>query len=340
MKVTCFCTLDTGLFALESALNLGVKINRVIGLNPKSVIDQNKVSGFIDISSFCKKHKLDFKYVDDYSLKTIDPKSILKNVDLIWVLGWQRLLPSSFISYPKIATLGSHGSCDGIVKGRGRSPQNWALIMGKKKFKVSMFKISDGIDNGNIILTKDIKYTKFDNIIHSYIKVGLSIANCLHKIVNNPNLIKKAKKQKGKAEYFPKRIPEDGFIDWSMSAVDIFNQIKSLSRPYPIARSIINKEMIFINKASYIENSLDNSHGKILYFFSNGEILVSCGIGTLIIEDYQIKNKKFISLGSFFKSVSMKKTVKKIVKRFEKDFPKKNINRSLLLFWKKGGLIK
>jgi methionyl-tRNA formyltransferase len=338
MKVTCFCTLDTGLFALEMALNLGIKINRVIGLNPKSVSDPDKVSGFIDISLFCKKNKLDFKFVDDYTLKSLNPKSILKKTDIIWVLGWQRLLPSSFVSFPKIATIGSHGSCDGIVKGRGRSPQNWALMMGKKKFKISIFKISDGIDNGNIILTKEIKYTKFDNIIHSYIKVGLSIANCLNKIVNNPDLIKRAKKQKGKVEYFPRRTPDDGFIDWSMSAIDICNQIRALSAPYPQARSIINGEIILINRASYIENSLFERPGKILKFFSNGNIFTSCGKGTLIIEDYQIKNRKLISEGSFFKSISMKKTVNKIIKRFKKDFLDKNINKSLLFFWSQRGL--
>ena len=340
MKVTCLCTLDISFIAIKLALNLGIKINRVIGLNPKSVKNYDKISGFVDVSSFCKKNKLDFKYVDDYSLKTVDPKSILKNPDLVWVLGWQRLLPSSFVNFPKIATIGSHGSCDGILKGRGRSPQNWALIMGKKNFKISMFKITDGIDNGDIILTENLQYTKFDTIFHSYLKVGSHIASCIKKIVNNPVLIKKAKKQKGKPEYFPKRIPEDGFIDWSMSAVDIFNQVKSLSKPYPNARSIVNGEIILINKASYIENSLDKSHGKILYFFSNGEILVSCGKGTLILEDYKIKNKKLISVGSFLMSISMKKTIKKIIKRFEKDFPNKNINRSLLLFWNKRGLIK
>ncbi len=36
----------------------------------------------------------------------------------------------------------------------------------------------------------------------------------------------------------------------------------------------------------------------------------------------------------------MKKTVRKIIKRFEKDFPKKNINKSLLNFWNKRSLIK
>ena len=48
-----------------------------------------------------------------------------------------------------------HMVVDGILKGRGRSPQNWALLMGEKKFFISLFKISNGVDNGSIIITKN-----------------------------------------------------------------------------------------------------------------------------------------------------------------------------------------
>jgi len=335
MKIICFCTLYTGLLSLDLALKLGVKIERVIGLNPKSVNDLDKISGFIDITSFCKKNKLDFKLVDDYSLKSESPSYVLKKNDLIWITGWQRLLPQSFIKYPNVGVVGSHGSCDGILKGRGRSPQNWSLLMGKKKFKISMFKITKNIDSGKVIITKEFKYNQNDNIFHSYLKVSKFNADSIHQITINPNLIKKSKKQNGKPQYFPKRIPEDGFIDWSMSAIDIFNQIKSLSKPYPNARTLIKNEIMFINKASSLDIQFDKGYGKILHLYSNGYILVSCGKGSLLIEDYIIKNKKLITINSLFKSVPMKGTVNKIIKRFKQDFPNKKINSSLLSFWRK-----
>jgi hypothetical protein len=55
MNITCFCTLESGLLTIKLALNLGIKIQRVIGLNPKVIKNFNKVSGFVDISSFCKR---------------------------------------------------------------------------------------------------------------------------------------------------------------------------------------------------------------------------------------------------------------------------------------------
>ena len=107
-----------------------------------------------------------------------------------------------------------------------------------------------------------------------------------------------------------------------MSAIDIYNQIRSLSYPYPNARSIINGEKILINKASFINYSFDKVMEKY-YIFENGHVLVSCGKGSLILEDYKINNRKLISIGYSFKSFSMKKIVKGIIKRFQKDFPEK-----------------
>ena len=92
---------------------------------------------------------------------------------------------------------------------------------------------------------------------------------------------------------------------------------------------------MLINKASNLDIQFDRSHGKIIHLYLNGFILVSCGKGSLLIEDYIIKNKKLITTSSFFKSVPMKRTVNNIIKRFKQDFPNKKINSSLLSFWQK-----
>ena len=75
-------------------------------------------------------------------------------------------------------TLGVHGSCDGILKGRGRSPQNWALLMGKTSFDLSIFKISKGVDSGAILATKKVYLDDKDSIFDSYLKCSLTSAGC------------------------------------------------------------------------------------------------------------------------------------------------------------------
>ena len=104
--------------------------------------------------------------------------------------------------------------------------------MGATNFKISVFKISRGIDDGNVIASKNFKLYSNDTIQTSYEKMSACVAQILLKILKRSSLISKSKKQVGPSEYFPKRTPDDGFIDWNMSALDIHNLIRSLVDPY------------------------------------------------------------------------------------------------------------
>ena len=43
-----------------------------------------------------------------------------------------------------------------------------------------------------------------------------------------------------KATYYPKRTPEDGKIDWSISALEIEHSIKAVTKPYPGAFTFLD----------------------------------------------------------------------------------------------------
>ena len=339
MRIAVFCTLSTGLFSIERAMDLGLKIDKVIGLNPDLSINLDLVSGYVDIRSFCKKKKIHYKLVKDYSLKSENANLLLKNIDLIWVAGWQRLIPESFISIAKFGAIGVHGSCDGITKGRGRSPQNWALLIGAKIFDISLFKISNGVDDGSVIFSNTFKITDTDNILTSYIKSSICIAENIVSICKDPSILKNALPQKGEPSYFPKRIPSDGFIDWNMSVTDINNQVRALSHPYPNARTFYKDCEIYINKSTPILCKLSYDNGYVVKRFLDGKLLVSGKDGGLLLEDYTVKGEfNNISQGIRFKSVCMSKTVKQIINRFEKEFPNKPLNQSLVSFWKRKGI--
>ena len=249
MKVVVLCTLSSGFSAIKFALDMGVVITKVIGLDDVQNRDKAAISGLVDIAEFCIGNKLDFDYVSDYSLKTVSTEILGVDVDLLWVCGWQRLLPSAFIEVASIATIGAHGSCDGILKGRGRSPQNWALMIGAKKFQISIFTISSGVDDGDVIDTEEYDLTAYDSINTSYIKATYLVAKMISKVFFDPALVDLASKQKGVATYFPKRTKEDGAIDWSMSTLDIHNQIKALEAPYPNAFCRCSGVTILINRS-------------------------------------------------------------------------------------------
>ena len=87
-------------------------------------------------------------------------------------------------------------------------------------------------------------------------------------------------------KHFPKRTKEDGAIDWSMSALDIHNQIKALEAPYPNAFSRCGEATIFINRSVPIIVSTNFQPGEVVQLLDDGTFLVACADGLLQVLDY------------------------------------------------------
>ena len=340
MNIVAICTLSTGLSAIRFALSMGVKITKVIGLDNVQKRDKDVISGIVDISKFCITNNLDFDYVSDYSLKQESRKILGSNVDILCVCGWQRLLPDPFIEFANVATIGAHGSCDGILKGRGRSPQNWALMIGAKKFQISIFKITSGIDDGDIIDTDEFELNAYDTINTSYFKSSYLVAKMISKVFFDPSLVKLASKQKGAATYFPKRTMDDGTIDWSMSTLDIHNQIKALEAPYPNAFSRFGGSTIFFNRSIPIIVNTSFQPGKIIEVYEDGSFLVACTDGFLQIIDYYTQGAEInLCNDLMFETFDISQSANVIYDRFKTEFPNKKLNKTLLDFWERNNVL-
>jgi methionyl-tRNA formyltransferase len=338
LNIAVLCTLSSGLLSIQHALSQGLKIEKVIGLRPNNSRYNDSISGYVDIKNFCHEYNLKYEYVDQYTLKDEDPSRLFGEIDLLWVTGWQRLIPENFINYAKYGAIGAHGSCDGIMLGRGRSPQNWALLMGSKNFEVSIFRISKGIDDGSIVASDAFALSSYDNILSSNLKVAYSTAKIVFRIFNNPILLNQSLPQTGRAEYFPKRIPEDGGIDWNMSVIDIHNQVKSLADPYPNARTFYQNIEMRIKKSLPILCEVDAQPGYIEYMYPNGDVLVKGRDGFLLIEEYKLSTShNKLAKGLHFNSINMQENINKILFRFRNEFPNKQLNSSLKTFWLKSG---
>ena len=312
-----------------------IPVKAIIGLTKKTPTDQ--MSGYLYIKDFCQKNGLNFIEVTDYSLKNPPDQKKLTSleIDILLVLGWQRLIPSWLIRSCKIGAIGIHGSAWGINKGRGRSPQNWALILGKKKYYHSIFYISDDIDSGKIIDTEVYELTDFDDIQTSYVKDSLFTAQLIIKNIKNKNILqKKGKNQSEEAFYLPKRSPEDGGIDWQRDSMAIYNFIRGLTRPYPGAFSQTKKFKLTVWKARPFKMKLNKIYkpGQIVKIFQDKAFLVKTGDDFLLIDDYalEIKNQKTFRENTILPSVNFKKQMQKIVKKHLKNFPHLPINQDIL----------
>ena len=312
-------------------------VKGIITLEKKDTVD---ISGYVHLKDYCRINNLDFISVESYSLKNDFDKDKLSDldIDILIVLGWQRLIPEWLIRHCKMCAIGAHGSANGITEGRGRSPQNWALILGKSKFYISIFKIDAGIDSGEIIDTDLFTLSKHDDIRTSYYKASWLTAKMIIKNIQNGNIQNgKFIQQSNAPRYLPQRLPEDGKIDWNRTTYEIYNFIRALTKPYPGAYTEHLGNRIFIWKAipfDELEGFSEFKSGQIIKIYnSTKDVLVKTRDKALLITEYTIEpdiGNKILKNGVIFNSGNYSEQIRTIVKRHYNKYPTLEISDKII----------
>ena len=337
-RVLVLCTVETGLDAVAEVLRNGFDVAAIAGVRP-SVADSLVISGYTDVAAFAEKWNIKSVYVNTYSLDHDDDLKVISeiNFNLIWVSGWQRLIPDWLINLAPLGAVGGHGSPDGIIGGRGRSPQNWAIMLGCKRFDLALFKIMSGIDDGPIVAHRSFFYNDYDDISVSYKKAALCCAEMMIEILRNPDLLHFPSQQIGEPFYYPQRKPEDGYADWNLSVNDIFSHCRALTRPYPGLRSLFNdRDEIIIWKCQPFDDQVVNVPGSINFVFEDGCFLVQATDGRLLITDYEVVGlKTSLTTQVILRSKPFVDTINQIFDRHYEKYPRMQIAQRIRTYGSK-----
>ncbi len=187
-------------------------------------------------------------------INNLDHKKIistLKKSDIALSCGFPLIFKKSLLNLPRVGFLNCHAGF--LPNYRGGSPLNWQLINCEKSFGISVIKITNKIDGGDIYSQRKFKIKKSYDI------------NSLHKIANKnfPIMIiesvekilekKKPKKQKKNSITWRQRTLKDSNFNFKTKTflqADRF--VKALQKPYPNAFFYfkgIKYEIIKINKS-------------------------------------------------------------------------------------------
>ena len=85
------------------------------------------------------------------SLKNSDAAQIIKDInpDIIIVVAYGKILPSSVLSIPKYGCVNVHASL--LPKYRGAAPIQWAVLNGDSETGVCIMQMDEGLDTGDIL---------------------------------------------------------------------------------------------------------------------------------------------------------------------------------------------
>lgn len=148
--------------------------------------------------------------------------------DLFVVAAYGKIIPQEALGIPRIIPLNIHASL--LPKYRGAAPINWVLINGEKETGVTLIKMNELMDAGEIISQESLEIKNDDTAITLREKLSSLASNLLLKTIeyiksNKFSLVAQNEKD---VTYAPKLKKTDGLINWNSKSVEIHNRIRGL----------------------------------------------------------------------------------------------------------------
>ena len=161
--------------------------------------------------------------------------------DVFIVAGFPEIFDKKFLTIPKYGVINLHAGF--LPNYRGGSPLNWQIINGEKNLGVSLIKMNEKIDFGNILIRKKFRLKDSENIYHAHKKANhlfeKNIISAIQMLVDG----NEGKKQIiGKGIYYHQRSDLDGEINWNQDKLKIINFVRAISEPYPGAYTFFKKK--------------------------------------------------------------------------------------------------
>jgi methionyl-tRNA formyltransferase len=227
--------IPAAIFTIPKKFNISYSENKVINSN------------FADLQAIAKENSIPiFEVESKAGMRLEDYQEVISEigVELMLVLGWYYMIPRSVREPLTYGAWGIHASL--LPKYAGGAPLGWAIIKGETETGVTLFRMDDGVDDGDIIAQRSFEIDFNDTIKDVYFKAEVSSKLILSDVLSDIRAVKFTPQDKSEIEVYPQRRPDDGELDLSQSAEDLYNFIRAQSSPYPGAfiRTVDGKKLI------------------------------------------------------------------------------------------------
>lgn len=182
------------------------------------------------------------------SFKTDEALAHIKslNADLCVMAYVIKFVPSAFLDVPTHGSIQYHPSL--LPLHRGPSSINWPIIMGKKRTGLTIFWPDDGLDEGPVLLQKEVDIGSDDTLGSIYFDSLFPMG--VDAMMEAVDLVRDGKAPKvvqddSLSTYESWCKKEDVEIDWSKPVQEIYNMIRG-ANPQPGAWTTHNGEVVQI----------------------------------------------------------------------------------------------
>ncbi|MGO9086792.1 MAG: methionyl-tRNA formyltransferase [Candidatus Sulfotelmatobacter sp.] len=168
--------------------------------------------------------------------------------DAIIVVGYGRLIPQWMLDLPPLGNINLHASL--LPKYRGAAPIQWAIAHGETVTGVTTMRLDAGLDTGAILLQQEIPIGSADTAETLAPRLASIGADLMVETLRGlqAGSIQPRPQDNSRATLAPILKKEDGLVDFSRSAAEIFNRIRGF-QPWPGAHTKFRGKNLQIVKA-------------------------------------------------------------------------------------------
>jgi len=209
------------------------------------------------LKEFASEYRIDYLKHKNINSEEFIEQIRLYHCDLFVSMSFNQIFRPEIINLPKYTTINCHAGK--LPFYRGRNILNWALINDEIDFAITVHFVDEGIDTGDIILQRIYTINEDDDYA-SLLKIAyIECANILYDSL----LLFKENRVERKPQsdihptgfYCSQRKVGDELLNWNQTSREVFNFVRAICKPGPMARTFLNGIEMKINKVEYIRDA-------------------------------------------------------------------------------------
>jgi methionyl-tRNA formyltransferase len=241
-------------------------------------------TGFADFEALAERHGFDLVRTPD-----INDPDLVRRIDriqpaVVFVIGWSQLVRSRLLDVPTHGCVGIHPTK--LPEGRGRAPIPWTILKGLERTASTMFFLTEGVDDGDLIGQVEIDVAVREDAGTLYSKHRAAHVELIRRYYASllKGTVVGSPQNHTDATVWPRRVPEDGRIDWDQSGEEVDRLVRAVTHPFPGAFTDRGSDRVTIWRSAPGPH-LGLSPGR--WVRREDGVYVACGHGSLRVLEFE-----------------------------------------------------
>ncbi len=217
--------------------------------------------------------------------------------DAMIVVGYGQIIPQAIIDLPRLGIINVHASL--LPEYRGAAPIQRAIADGKLRTGVTTMKIDAGLDTGDMLLKAETEINPHETSIELGERLSMLGADLLIETLAQleARTLTPEKQNDDLSSYAPILRKDEGLIDWTLSAKEIYNRIRGF-QPWPGGYTSFRDRILTVFRARPVDDVLIADPGCMIS--RQKKLFVACGHATTLeLLEIQLEGRRRATAADF-----------------------------------------